>query len=197
MKDEKPSEARAKIEEIRKMEKMKETDQTIKPPQELCTLVGVLSNATVSGVACQSGNRTGEDTMTPPTAASKKGIAIQEALSILSDRAKTGEHISNSKSVPDELKGRGQTIDISEELEFKNPANFSACECATGAADNDDSENSGDSVQDARHEAMKQARIERGEEIKSKVRSMSISDLLGMIFGAQQERVSTYKIYEE
>eukprot|EP00574_Skeletonema_japonicum_P014175 CAMPEP_0201732624 /NCGR_PEP_ID=MMETSP0593-20130828/29323_1 /ASSEMBLY_ACC=CAM_ASM_000672 /TAXON_ID=267983 /ORGANISM="Skeletonema japonicum, Strain CCMP2506" /LENGTH=263 /DNA_ID=CAMNT_0048225611 /DNA_START=46 /DNA_END=837 /DNA_ORIENTATION=- len=135
--------------------------------------------------------------MTPPTAASKKGIAIQEALSILSDRAKTGEHISNSKSVPDELKGRGQTIDISEELEFKNPANFSACECATGAADNDDSENSGDSVQDARHEAMKQARIERGEEIKSKVRSMSISDLLGMIFGAQQERVSTYKIYED
>ncbi len=138
--------------------------------------------------------------MTPLTAApsaSKKGIAIQEALSILSDRARTGEHISNSKSVPDELKGRGQTIDISEELDFTNPANFSACECATSAADNDDSENSGDAVQDARHEAMKQARIKRGEEIKSKVRSMSISDLLGMIFGAQQERVSTYKIYEE
>ena len=140
--------------------------------------------------------------MTPPTSSSSsasnnKGIAIQEALSILSDRAKTGEQISNSKSIPDELKGRGQTIDITEELEFTNPANFTACDCATAAADNDDSENSGDPVEDAKHEAMKQARIKRGEEIKSKVRSMNISDLLGMIFGAQQERVSTYKIYEE
>ncbi len=138
--------------------------------------------------------------MTPPPAASsasKNGIDIQEALSILSDRAKTGgEHISK-KSVSDELKGRGQTIDIAEELEFPNSANFSACDCVTGAADNDDSENNGGLEQDAKHEAMKQARIKRGEEIKSKVRSMSISDLLGMIFGAQQERVSTYKIYEE
>lgn len=134
--------------------------------------------------------------MTPPTAS--KGIDIQEALSILSDRSKTGgEQIS--KSIPDELKGRGQTIDITEELEFTNPANFTSCDCATGAPDNDDSENKlgGDAVEDAKHEAMKQARIRRGEEIKSKVRSMSVSDLLGMIFGAQQERVSTYKIYEE
>mmetsp|Transcript_5446 Transcript_5446/g.7612 ORF Transcript_5446/g.7612 Transcript_5446/m.7612 type:complete len:269 (+) Transcript_5446:89-895(+) len=138
--------------------------------------------------------------MTPPTVSSaSKGIDIQEALSILSDRSKTGgEQISNSKSIPDELKGRGQTIDITEELEFTNPANFTSCDCATGAPDNDDSENilGGDAVEDAKHEAMKQARIRRGEEIKSKVRSMSVSDLLGMIFGAQQERVSTYKIYE-
>lgn len=142
-----------------------------------------------------------KQTMTPPTSssASKKGIDIQEALSILSARAKTGEDISNSKSELDELKGRGQTIDITEELGFTNPANFMKCDCATGAEDNDDSENKldGESVEDAKHEAMKQARIRRGEEIKSKVRSMSISDLLGMIFGAQQERVSTYKAYEE
>lgn len=141
--------------------------------------------------------------MTPPTssAASKKGgIDIQEALSILSDRAKTGEDISKSKSELDELKGRGQTIDVTEELEFTNPANFMNCECAVGAGDvGDDSENklNGESVEDARHEAMKKARIMRGEEIKSKLRSMNIPDLLDMIFGAQQERVSTYKIYEE
>lgn len=142
-----------------------------------------------------------EQTMTPATtlSVSKKGIGIQEALSILSARAKSGEDISNSKSELEQLKGRGQTIDITEELEFTNPANFMKCDCVTGAEDNDDSENklAGESVEDARHEAMKQARIRRGEEIKSKVRSMSISDLLGMIFGAQQERVSTYKTYEE
>lgn|SRR5210317_1585877 len=140
--------------------------------------------------------------MTPPTSAtaSKKGIDIQEALSILSARAKTGEDVSNSKSVPDELKGRGQTITITDELEFTNPANLMKCDCGPRSGEEDDtSENrlGEDAVEDGKHEAMKQERIRRAAEIKSKVRSMCVSDLLGMIFGAQQERVVTYKIYEE
>ena len=140
--------------------------------------------------------------MTPPTSAtaSKKGIDIQEALSILSARAKTGEDVSNSNSVPDELKGRGQTISIADELEFTNPANLMKCDCGPRSGEDDDtSENKvgEDAVEDGKHEAMKQERIRRAAEIKSKVRSMCVSDLLGMIFGAQQERVVTYKIYEE
>lgn len=140
--------------------------------------------------------------MTPPTSAtaSKKGIDIQEALSILSARAKTGEDVSNSNSVPDELKGRGQTINITDELEFTNPANLMKCDCGPKSGEEDDtSENKlgEDAAEDGKHEAMKQERIRRAAEIKSKVRSMCVSDLLGMIFGAQQERVVTYKIYEE
>ncbi|KAL7447842.1 hypothetical protein ACHAWC_000146, partial [Mediolabrus comicus] len=140
--------------------------------------------------------------MTPPTSAtaSKKGIDIQEALSILSARAKTGEDVSNSNSVPDELKGRGQTISITDELEFTNPANLMKCDCGPRSGEQDGiSENKlgEDAVEDGKHEAMKQERIRRAAEIKSKVRSMCVSDLLGMIFGAQQERVVTYKIYEE
>jgi hypothetical protein len=132
--------------------------------------------------------------MTLPTSTtSMKAIDIQEAFSILSARAKTGENLSNAESVPNELKGRGQTIDINQQLEFTKSANFKKCECAS------DSENrlSGDSAEDSRHEAMKQERNRRAAEIKSKVRSLSIPDLLGMIFRAQQERVGTYKIYEE
>ena len=78
-----------------------------------------------------------EQTMTPATSlsVSKKGIGIQEALSILSARAKSGEDISNSKSELEQLKGRGQTIDITEELEFTNPANFMKCDCEGGEYD--------------------------------------------------------------
>lgn len=136
-------------------------------------------------------------TLSTASGSSSEGIDITEALSILSARSKTGGEFPNSKSVPDELKRRGQTINITEELEFTNPANFATCDCATAEELDVNSENEFTGEEDAKHEAMKQARIKRGEEINLKVRSMGISDLLGMIFGAQQERVATYKIYEE
>ena len=140
-----------------------------------------------------------DEIMTFSTASesSSKGIDIAEALSILSARSKTGGEFPSSKSVPDELKRRGQTINITEDVEFTNPANFATCDCAAAVEEDGNSENEFTGEEDAKHEAMKQARIKRGEEIKLKVLSMGTSDLLGMIFGAQQERVSTYKMYEE
>ena len=61
----------------------------------------------------------------------------------------------------------------------------------------DDEDESEDEEEKAKHEAMKQARERRGEEIRTKLSTMSVMDLLGMIFGAQQERVASYKLFEE
>lgn len=44
---------------------------------------------------------------------------------------------------------------------------------------------------------MKQERARRGEEIRTKLQSMGVVDLLAMVFQAQQERVATYKVFEE
>ena len=137
--------------------------------------------------------------MTPPPPSNSKnsGIDIRDALSILSSRAKSGgdSNLTDS-SVPDELKEMGQTIDIVDEMEFANNGAASGCDCAT---DNGNSENEPSplSEEDAKkHEAIKAERAKRGEEIKAKLSSMDVSDLLGMIFQAQQERVATYKIFE-
>lgn len=141
--------------------------------------------------------------MPPPTpaSASSSGIDVHDALSILSARAeKGGDGNLASSSVPDELKGMGQTIDLAQQMEFARP-NAVGCDCAKngGAADGDDTSGATALSEEERqtHEAMKEERTRRGEEIRAKLRSMGVGELLGMIFGAQQERVATYKVFEE
>ncbi|KAL7476713.1 hypothetical protein ACHAWX_000084, partial [Stephanocyclus meneghinianus] len=67
------------------------------------------------------------------------------------------------------------------------------CECL--------SENSLQLVADVKdneqHEAMKQERLKRGKEIQSALQSLSVSELLGAIFAGQEERVATYKIFDQ
>lgn len=152
-------------------------------------------------------------TMTqPPTPStySQNGIDIRDALSILSLRAKSGgdsDHISPS-SVSDKLKRMGQTIDIvDEETEFTELNNAAAlqrgCGCAGNTTNGDINSSASstpvvnDEEEAKKHDAMKQERARREEEIRTELRSMRAMDLLGMIFRAQQERVATYKLFEE
>ena len=134
-------------------------------------------------------------TTTPPKAQSK-GISIQDALSILSARSKGGgENLaSNSRSITSEMKEMGQTIDIADELEFTKPDAF-GCECTKAKSLQDLKDDA--NVDDKKHEAMRQERAKRREEIQSTLQSLSVSELLGAIFAAQEERVATYKLYDE
>jgi len=141
--------------------------------------------------------------MTPPpsnSSAPQNGIDIRDALSILSARAKQGGDVDAS-TVPDELKEMGQTIDIAEQMEFSKP-DAVGCDCIGKNNDGADGNNANgaspiDAEEEKKHEAMKRERARRGEEIQAKLQSMGVVDLLGMIFGAQQERVATYKSFDE
>jgi len=137
--------------------------------------------------------RSGTGTTNPKE--QNKGINIKDALSILSARSKGGgENLSfNSNDIPRELTEMGQTIDIMDQLEFTKTDAFK-CECS--------SENSlqldvNDVKDNEQHEAMKQERLKRGKEIQSTLQSLSVSELLGTIFAAQEERVATYKIFDQ
>mmetsp|Transcript_26674 Transcript_26674/g.55567 ORF Transcript_26674/g.55567 Transcript_26674/m.55567 type:complete len:268 (+) Transcript_26674:159-962(+) len=135
-------------------------------------------------------------TNTSSSSTSRNGIHIEDALSILSDRAKGGgDNISSgSNSIPDELKAMGQQLDITGQMDFAK-INCSCSlkgetrESATEAPDNN--------LEDDRHKAMKEARIKRTAEIQGKIDSMTISEALETIFQAQQERVATYKTFEK
>ena len=141
----------------------------------------------------------------PPSQSNNNGgINIRDALSILSSRAKTGgdadiiksSSSSNNDVVPNELKKMGQTIDIVNEMEFTK-SNAIGCNCA--ANNNDDASSSYNDVEEEKekHEAMKLEREQRSREIQTKLRSMDVADLLKMIFTAQEERVATYKLFDE
>jgi hypothetical protein len=125
-----------------------------------------------------------------------KGIDIKDALSILSARsAGGGENLtSNSKSITDEMKEMGQTIDITDQMEFAKPDAFK-CECVKANSLQEVEEEG--KVDDGKHEAMRQERMRRGEEIKSTLQSLNVSELVNTIFGAQAERVATYKVYDQ
>lgn len=123
-----------------------------------------------------------------------KGINIKDALSILSARSKGGGEklSSNSNDIPRELTEMGQTIDIMDQLEFTKTDAFK-CECLS-----EDSLHLVADVKDnEQHEAMKQERLNRGKEIQSALQSLSLSELLGAIFAGQEERVATYKIFDQ
>lgn len=129
-----------------------------------------------------------------------KGIDIKDALSILSARsAGGGENLtSNSKSITDEMKEMGQTIDIADQMEFTKPDAFK-CECvkANSLQEVEEEVEEEGKVDDGKHEAMRQERMRRGEEIKSTLQSLNVSELVNTIFGAQAERVATYKVYDQ
>ena len=142
----------------------------------------------------------------PSPSQSNNGINIRDALSILSSRAKTGGDADIKKSssssndvVPNELKKMGQTIDIASEMEFTK-LNAIGCNCA--ANNNNDEASSSSSPYNVeeekeKHEAMKLEREQRSREIQTKLQSIDVVDLLKMIFTAQEERVATYKLFDE
>ena len=134
---------------------------------------------------------TNTDTAAPQT--QSNGINIKDAISILSNRSKGGgENLaSNSESIPKELTEMGQTLNISDQMEFAKPDVFK-CDCG-----NTPQEDEVDIEEDKKHEVIKQERIKRGEEIKSALQLLNVSELLGTIFAAQEERVTTYKHFDK
>ena len=145
----------------------------------------------------------------PPSQSNNGGINIRDALSILSSRAKTGGDADIKKSssssndvVPNELKKIGQTIDIASEMEFTK-LNAIGCNCAANNNNNDEASSSSSPYNDdveeekEKHEAMKLEREQRSREIQTKLQSIDVVDLLKMIFTAQEERVATYKLFDE
>ncbi|KAL3793107.1 hypothetical protein HJC23_005609 [Cyclotella cryptica] len=133
--------------------------------------------------------------MTTTLVEQNKGINIKDALSILSARSKAGgENLSSHRNViPRELTDMGQKIDIMDQLEFTKTDSFK-CECA-----NENSAQVDENIvkDDQQHEAIKQERLKRGKEIQSTLQSLSVTELLGTIFAAQEERVATYKIFDQ
>jgi hypothetical protein len=127
--------------------------------------------------------------------AQSKGIDIRDALFILSARSNGGGEnlVANPKSITDEMKEMGQTIDIADQMEFAKPNAFK-CECANPNALQDVEE---DKVDDGKHEAMRQERAERCEAIHATLQSLNVSELMGALFVAQEERVATYKLYDQ
>ena len=131
-----------------------------------------------------------------PPQSKSKGIHIKDALSILSSRSKGGgENLaSNSKSITKEMKEMGQTIDIIDQMEFAKP-DMLHCECARSSPLEDMEQVS--KVDDEKHDSMRQERKRRGKEIQTTLQSLNVSELLGTVFAAQEERVATYKLYDQ
>jgi len=97
------------------------------------------------------------------------------------------DHRHDPSTISDEMKRMGQRIDIANDYnDYDDEMKSSSSTPVT----NDEEEKE-------KHDAMKRERARRGEEIRTELRSMGASDLLGMIFRAQQERVATYKLFEE
>ena len=145
-------------------------------------------------------------TRTPPTASASTsnhqyGIHIEDAFSILLARSKHGgEKIQfplRSNEIPHELRGMGQTIDIANQLEIMKQQGCLKCDCTNGDGDFSADMSDRNLEEDEKYEAVKEERLKRGVEIQSRVQSMDVSDLLGALFGAQQERVATYKMFEK
>ena len=135
-----------------------------------------------------------------PTSAPGRGIDVRDALSILAARTERGGEDLASASVPAALKAMGQTIDIAKQMEFAQP-NAAGCDCAKNGSATNGADASGANAlseeEKQKHEAVKELRARRGAEIRAQLRTMGVGELLGMIFGAQQERVATYKAFEE
>jgi len=119
-----------------------------------------------------------------------KGIDIETALSILSERTKetrddpSHDHVggcgchSHGAAIPENLKTMGQTIDLN-----KTPASVPS---ATLSDDDRQKE-------EAR---IKAERAKRQEEIQKQLNLMSNKELLQAVLNAQEQRVATYRDYE-
>ncbi len=149
----------------------------------------------------------------PSTIASRpeSGIDIRDALTILSNRARGGADADTAAFTggtvvpPRELEEMGQMIDMSIDPVKTNDASnidtgkISGCGCIRSNTNDDDQTPHSPVDEDEleRHELLKQERALRGEEIRTQLRSMTVVDLLGIFFRAQEERVATYHVFEQ
>lgn len=122
---------------------------------------------------------------------SQKGIDIQQALSILSDRTNPENHSTSSHekhgggcgchgdSAPQNAKQMGQTIDL-----------------LAKKSNEEGQEKSSEEERQKEQQRIAEERAKRRQEIQEELKSMTAHDLLQAVFKAQQDRVATYKEYE-
>jgi hypothetical protein len=131
---------------------------------------------------------------TPSSGRSLEGIDIGKALDILSSRNSHDYHHSHDDhshhpgpgchvNVPEEVKYMGQTIDLNQE-------SISSVEQAQKEV-----EEISHSIE-VKREKLGQARWNREIEIRAKLESMSVGELLHAAMEAQESRVSAYRDYD-
>jgi len=140
------------------------------------------------------------------TTNAQSGIDIQKALDILADRSScpAAHNHSHNHSHEDtntegranaagcqayqteSLRGMGQTIDL---------------DATAATTANNNNGNSGEDAievdEELQREQMAEQRKQRNEELQAHLRSMTIQELLETVLETQQQRVATYKEYNE
>ncbi|KAL7548820.1 hypothetical protein ACHAWF_012094 [Thalassiosira exigua] len=129
----------------------------------------------------------------PPSTAppSPRGIDLRDALSILAARSEAGDGHGRHRGehVPSALKDMGQTID----LNATTTANEERRDGAVASSKKYDGERRAEETRDA----LRRARERRNRELDERLSSMDLGELLRVVFEAQEERVATYRTYEE
>jgi len=134
--------------------------------------------------------------------AKKRGINIQDALSILDSRPKCGGghdlkiDETTSKDEIEQKKSMGQTIDLFAWTNMKQDS-FDCIAPSTGKKKSVDEES--ELLKDALENQKKidAVRKEREIELRSKLVELSVRDLVKAVLEAQQERIATYKRFDE
>jgi hypothetical protein len=131
---------------------------------------------------------------TPSSGRPLEGIDIRKALEILSsrnshDHSHSHDHRSHQPgpgcqvNAPEEAQSMGQTIDLNQE-------SISSEEQAQKEV-----EEISHSIEEKREE-LEQARLNRETEIRAKIESMSVRELLHAVMEAQEGRVLAYRDYD-
>lgn len=134
-----------------------------------------------------------------------KGIDILDALSILDSRPTCGGHHglkheeASSKNGVEEMKSMGQIIDLFDGQTKMNP---DSCDCTSSSLRNNmtsPEEEESNLMMNALEEKKKieAVRKERAKELSSKLAELSVRDLVKAVLEAQNERISTYKSFDE
>lgn len=118
--------------------------------------------------------------MSDTNSSSKKGIDIHKALEILSLRSSHDESVDHQNHshdcqhhTPEGGEEMGQTIDlVQEEVDSISKS------------------------LEERRKSLREDHAKRGEEIRSKLETMSVSELLNKVMEAQEDRVATYREYD-
>ena len=138
---------------------------------------------------------------------SKKGISIRDALAIMDARSESGgERHGNSmmdgegNAISDEQKNMGQTIDLLAWTKMGKGQQQSFCpETDDFDGNNVDPSLKSQRLKDAEEGKKKidENRKQRDVEIKTRLQTLSVSELINALFEAQRERVVTYKEFDK
>lgn len=138
----------------------------------------------------------------------QKGIHIEDALSILTLRAKAGREKELVGKKQTNKQDMGQIINLFQsegDNDSNNATNWTnmseSCDCTNKFdqnAEDDVSSKLRESEEDKqKREKMEKDRLEREQRIRKELEGMIIKDLLSAVLSVQKERVQTYKEFDE